>query len=350
MKRLCTPLIIILPLFAFSQSKTYRNLVLEGGGVKGFAYTGAFQVLDSLQILSDIERVGGTSAGAIQATLLATGYTPAEMAQVAANVPLRKFNDGGWLLFGGIKRIRKQFGWYKGEKIAGWIEELIAAKTGNGNITFAGLHAQKEQKGYKDLYITGTDLTWQCLRVFSYENYPDMRIKDAVRISLSIPFYYEAVLMDDNGKVYSRPDPNKKLHVMVDGGVLSNYPLFLFDSAKYVACGVSQTNCWKENPETLGLLLEIPGQIEFNKKQAGNYPFPIHTVRDYFRALYHTIIDKANPDGYGNYALHRTIAINNMNLPGRIRKLPPKVIDKLLENGRAGVRSYFGEGGWGVSN
>src|SRR5689334_6733251 len=132
MKQICTFLIFILPATAaFSQSKTYRNLVLEGGGVKGFAYTGAFEALDSLDILKDIERVGGTSAGAIQAMLLATGYTPAEMAQVAANVPLKKFNDGGWMLWGGLKRIRKQFGWYKGEKIAGWIGELITAKTGN---------------------------------------------------------------------------------------------------------------------------------------------------------------------------------------------------------------------------
>ena len=342
MKRLFTLITVLLPaITSFSQSKQYRNLILEGGGVKGFAYTGAFEVLDSLQILKAVERVGGTSAGAIQATLLATGYTPVEMARVAANVPLKRFNDGGWTLWGGIKRIRHKFGWYKGEKITEWIEQLIAAKTGNGNITFAELHNQRNEKGYKDLYITGTDLTWQCLRVFSYENYPDMRIKDAVRISLSIPLYYEAVLMDDRGKIYSKPDDSTRLHVMVDGGVLSNYPLFLFDSSKYISNDAVEINRSKENPETLGLLLEMPGQIEYNKKQAGNYPFTINTVHDYFRALYHTLIDKANPDGNGYYRLHRTIAIDNMNLPGRVRRLPPKTINALLENGRRGVRSFF---------
>ena len=178
---------------------------MEGAGVKGFAYAGALQVLDSLQLLQGIERVGGTSAGAIQATLLAVGYTPEEMMQVTQQIPLKKFNDGGWFLVSSFRRLHKQFGWFKGDHFLEWMEQLIAAKTGDGNITFAELHQQRFDKGYKDLYITGTDLTWQCLRIFSYEHYPDMRIKDAVRISMSIPIYYKAVLMDDNGKYTCRP-------------------------------------------------------------------------------------------------------------------------------------------------
>ena len=51
----------------------FRNLVFEGGGVKGIAYCCALGVLDERVILSRISRVGGTSAGAINATLLALG-------------------------------------------------------------------------------------------------------------------------------------------------------------------------------------------------------------------------------------------------------------------------------------
>ena len=47
----------------------FRNLIFEGGGVKGIAYIGAMQVLDQRQILKDIRRVGGTSAGVINALL-----------------------------------------------------------------------------------------------------------------------------------------------------------------------------------------------------------------------------------------------------------------------------------------
>ena len=325
----------------FSQAPRYRNLVMEGGGVKGFAYAGALQVLDSMGILKNIQRVAGTSVGAIQGALLAVGYSSGEIIELTAHIPLKQFNDGGWMLAGGISRLNKQFGWYKGKKIAQWVEDLIAAKTGNGHITFAELHRESADKGYKDLYITGTDLTWQTLRVFSYETYPDMRICDAVRISLSIPLYYRAVLMDDNGKVYEKSNDKQLLHVMVDGGVLSNYPLFLFDSSRYIPGNSATVNTYFENPETLGLLMEIPEQIEYNAKQPGIYPFAIYSMSDYLRALYHTLIDKANPEVSKPNSLRRTIAINNMNLSGRVRRMPKKTIMALVENGRAGARRFF---------
>ena len=310
--------------------------------MRGVAYTGVFEILDSLQILSNIERVGGTSAGAIQACLLAVGYTPAEIRTLAANLPLKQFNDGAWFPGSGIKRLRKEFGWYKGENIGRWIEQCIAAKTGNGDISFEELHQQRATKGYKDLYITGTDLTYQCLRVFSHENYPNMRIRDAVRISLSIPLYYKAVLIDDQGTVYDEPQPDKILHVMVDGGALSNYPLFLFDSLKYINPTAEEANAFIENPQTLGLLMEMPEQIEYNKRRSGNYPIPINTMRDYIKALYVTLIDKASPEANKTDSLRRTLSISNLNLSGRVRKLPPATIDALIESGREGGRRFFG--------
>jgi NTE family protein len=334
---------VLITAFGIAQAQTvkYRNLVMEGAGVKGFAYAGAIQVLDSMGILKDIQRVAGTSVGAIQGALLAVGYSADEIIELTSNIPLKRFNDGAWMLAGGISRLRKQFGWYKGEKIANWIEDLIEAKTGNGEITFAELHAQCAEKGYKDLYITGTDLTYQMLRVFSYENYPNMRICDAVRISLSIPLYYRAVLMDDEGKIYDKPDGKQLLHVMVDGGVLSNYPLFLFDSARYINNYTPDAGSFTENPETLGLLMEMPEQIQHNMQQPGIYPFAIYSMHDYLKALYHTLIDKANPEVTHPNSLRRTIAINNLNISGRVRRLPRKTIMALVENGRAGARRFF---------
>jgi NTE family protein len=345
MKKVVLSTILILAFVTgYSQRVRYRNLVMEGAGVKGFAYAGALQVLDSMGILKDIQRVAGTSVGAIQGALLAVGYTSGEIVELTAHIPLKRFNDGGWLLAGGISRLNKQFGWYKGEKIAKWMEDLIAAKTGNGRITFGELHAQSVEKGYKDLYITGTDLTYQMLRVFSYENYPAMCIADAVRISLSIPLYYRAVLMDDSGHIYKKPVNNQLLHVMVDGGVLSNYPVFLFDSARYVNDHSLSSTTPFENPETLGLLMEMPEQIQYNAQQPGVYPFVINSMSDYLRALYHTLIDKANPEVTRPGSVRRTIAIDNLNLSGRVRKLPRKTIAALVENGRAGAIRFFTAG------
>lgn len=219
----------------------YKNLVLEGGGIRGFAYSGAFEVLDSLHILNNIERVGGSSAGAIQATLLSLGYSTQEMTALAATIPLRKFNDG--FLPGGFARMKHRFGFFKGEKITSWIEQLIAAKTGDANITFLQLHYLKNAKHYKDLYIAGTDLTYRCLRIFSYESYPNMRVKDALRISFAIPLYYEPVFIDDAGTV-QRKMAAANIHLMADCFRTTRYRCSTQQSMQMVMTaltGISQT-------------------------------------------------------------------------------------------------------------
>jgi NTE family protein len=147
--------------------------------------------------------------------------------------------------------------------------------------------------------------------------------------------------MDDSGRVYEKRDDRQLLHVMVDGGVLSNYPIYLFDSARYMNDPAAAVKTSFENPETLGLLMEMPEQIQHNMQQPGIYPFAICTMNDYFKALYHTLIDKANPEVTHPNAVRRTIAINNMNLSGRVRKLPNKTIAALVENGREGARRFF---------
>jgi predicted acylesterase/phospholipase RssA len=52
-----------------------RHLALEGGGGKGFAYLGAIQVLEDLGVMSHIDGISGTSAGAITALMLSTHMT-----------------------------------------------------------------------------------------------------------------------------------------------------------------------------------------------------------------------------------------------------------------------------------
>ncbi|MGN6644943.1 MAG: patatin-like phospholipase family protein [Cytophaga sp.] len=326
---------------ATSAQSAYKNIVLEGGGIRGFAYIGAYEVLDSLHILESVERVGGSSAGAIQAALLAVGYTPAEMQEIAKTIPLKKFNDGGWSVIGGTRRLRKQFGWYKGDAFTEWIGELITKKTGSAEITFAELHTQRLSKGYKDLYVTGTDLTYQCLRIFSHEQYPNMSIRDAVRISMSIPLYYKPVLIDDAGKVYAtQASSTKPLHMMVDGGVLSNYPIHMFDSTKYTS-NFDSINAYYSNPQTLGILLERSDQIKYNVENSGVAAMDITKMDQFASALYFTLVDKPNPELSQVSTIKRTISIDNLNLSPRVRKLDPETVNALIASGRAGALSFF---------
>ena len=65
----------------------FRNLVFKGGGVKGVAYIGALKVLEEKGSLGQIERIGGTSAGAINAVLQNYGRLPEE---IQSRLPLKR--------------------------------------------------------------------------------------------------------------------------------------------------------------------------------------------------------------------------------------------------------------------
>lgn len=142
-----------------AQPATYRNLVLEGGGIRGIAYGGALAALEERGILDSMQRVGGTSAGAIQAALLAVGYTPLEITHITFQTPIQKFTDGRWFFLGGFPRVANQFGWYLGDKFRKWLETLIRQKTGIQDLTFAQLHALQGRNRTRDLYVMGTNLT-----------------------------------------------------------------------------------------------------------------------------------------------------------------------------------------------
>ena len=170
-------------------------------------------------MMQHIEKAGGTSAGAIVALTISLGYTGTEIQDLIAGTNFKKFNDGRYFFVGGINRVNKYFGWYRGRKIESWLEEIIHKKTGTADITFEELH----QNGFKDLYITGTCLNKQKLIIFSRETYPTMKVKDAVRISMSIPLYFESVFIDPYGKVVHHPKNKAGLDVMVDGGFTGKF-------------------------------------------------------------------------------------------------------------------------------
>jgi NTE family protein len=93
----------------------FRNLVFEGGGVKGIAYVGAMQVLAQRGVLTDVRRVGGASAGAINALILALGFDPAEQKAILESADFSRFMDDSFFVISDIRRLATEFGWYKGD-------------------------------------------------------------------------------------------------------------------------------------------------------------------------------------------------------------------------------------------
>jgi len=146
----------------------FQNLVFEGGGVKGIAYVGAMEVLKEKGILAGIKRVGGTSAGAINAILVALGYTNKEQLTILKKLDFNNFMDDSWGIVRDSERLIKDFGWYKGDFFHEWISDLIKRKLKNSNATFTDLH----EAGLPDLYLYGTNLSTRFGEVFSYEHTP----------------------------------------------------------------------------------------------------------------------------------------------------------------------------------
>jgi NTE family protein len=322
---------------SISQKTTYRNLVMEGGGIKGIAYGGALLELEKKGILQNITRVAGTSAGAIQACLLSVGYSPKEIIEIVNQTPIETFNDDGFVAKG-TKRLFKEYGWFKGESFLKTMENVIFQRTGNANLTFEELHRLAEATPFRDLYVTGTNLTDQTLVVFSHETYPKMRIADAVRISMSIPLYYKSIWIDEEGTVYEEPSTNKKCSLFVDGGLMLNYPIDIFDKAKYVnSTGEDEIF----NEQTIGLRLEKCIQIDhLMAKKDGAATQNISDLNSYMDALGGLMMRNVNAPNVRD--LERTIYINDNGLSARVRKVPDHEKQMMMTAGQQAVIEFFG--------
>lgn len=114
-------LIFFAMLFAGTLNAQIKNLVFEGAGIRGIAYSGAIKVLEEKNLLQNVERVGGTSAGAITALLISLGYSPDEISGLINSTSFKKFNDGNFLFFGGIHRLKKITAGIEGSDLkTGW--------------------------------------------------------------------------------------------------------------------------------------------------------------------------------------------------------------------------------------
>lgn len=289
-------------------SYNYTNLVFEGGGVKGIAYAGALEVLGERGILADVKNVAGTSAGAITATLVALGYQPAEVKQKVLALNFKDFEDGWDPL-----RLVTKYGLYRGNDLLSWIQEMIAGKAQKGKgATFEDLHLQ----GLPDLYVYSTDLNIFDIKQFSYTDTPKVIVAEAVRASMSIPMFFKAWKFTD-----SIPDD----HIYVDGGVVLNYPLTVFDT-------VTQP----DDPQTLGLYLYDYNDVK--KPSALNYDHPI----EYCKTLFETLLDSQNIDFSVNESIRkRTIMIDDFGILATDFDITPAQEEQLYQSGVKYATEYL---------
>lgn len=324
----------------------FRNLVFEGGGVKGIAYLGALDVLADKGISSEIQRIGGTSAGAINAILLGLGFTAKETKDILWALDFNDFLDDSWGVVRDTDRLLEQFGWYKGDYFRTWISKLIKEKTGNSEATFADIEAMKDKRGFKSLYFMGTNLSTSFSEIFSAEHTPRVCVADAVRISMSIPLFFAA-------KRSSRGD------VYVDGGVLDNYPIKLFDREKYLQSeNFAEPGYYKKindqfkeadrpiskyvyNKETLGFRLDSKEEISVFRDHAEPVHKAIDNFFDYSWALINTVLEAQQNSHLHGDDWARTVYIDTLGVGTTDFDLSDKKKKALVKSGRESATKYL---------
>jgi NTE family protein len=227
----------------------FTNLVFEGGGVKGLAYGGALEVLEQQGILARAERVAGTSAGSITALAVALGYTASEVRAILTNTDFTVFEKGGlW----GPARLVRRFGWFSAGNLKAFARCLVAGRMGgNARATFADL----AQAGKRELVVFVTDLETGKSVELSAAKTPDVELAEAVRLSGSFPVFFAAGELGGS--------------VVVDGGVLRNYPITAFDDRNL-------------NPKTLGFVLLTTDQPPPRR--------PVGNLVEYSKALFEAVL------------------------------------------------------------
>jgi NTE family protein len=232
------------------------DAVFEGGGVKGIAFAGAIAAAEKDAGVEEWVNLAGTSAGSIVSALLVAGYHGAGLQKILADAKYPRFADtgfGGMWLGGLYSAVFRRRGMAPGKYFKEWMNEQLAAsplarELGKTELTFADVRRrdlpprselpditdEKYERATYRLHVITSDVTSGRMAILPDDlpNYEDANGKkfdkdsfpvvDAVRMSMSYPFLFAPVTLHNGGRPY----------YMVDGGLLSNFPIWMFDSPK----------------------------------------------------------------------------------------------------------------------
>lgn len=179
-----------------------RSICLSGGGVTGLAHVGVLRYLEDKKILNTVDTYVGTSIGAVVATLHVIQCTSSEILDL-----LTRIDATTALTFKSCAQFFNCFGIDSGEYFMAHLIDQFMQKHVSPTVTFLQILATFGKR----LIMVGTNLETHQPVYFGPETHGDMRVLDAVRISISIPLILSSV--NYNGAVH------------VDGGLVDNFPM-----------------------------------------------------------------------------------------------------------------------------
>lgn len=318
------------------------DAVFEGGGVKGMGLVGALSVFEERGF--QWQNLAGTSAGSIVATLVAVGYNAAELKKIMTErIDFAELKDAAGI--GKLGRIGPWLsllftqGMYQGDYFLELMRELIREKRGSKPFTFRDLVEPKlpsesqelwERKYKYKLRVIASDISNnsmlalpQDIKTLGMEP-DDLEVAMAVRMSVSFPYFFKPVKFKEVGAA-------QREHWIVDGGMLSNFPVWLFDSPP------GETPSWP----TIGFLLAEP------QSASGSYR-KISSLRSMTKAMVQTM-----SSFYDRKAMEESDKTRVVDIPTGVYSTLDFGLDDagktwLYESGRQAARGFLDAFSWEV--
>lgn len=299
------------------------NAVFQGGGVKAIGLAGA--VAETEKRGFRFHHMAGTSSGSIVAALLAAGYSGMELKEIIQATPFTSFLKKTWIhqirWVGPAVRIFVKKGLYSGEALEEWVRQLLAAK----NIRVFGDLAPGQ------LRIVASDISQGKLMVLpddigQYGIDPKkFSIAKAIRMSTSIPYFFDPVMLRKAPYARQKGEAfHKQFVYVVDGGILSNFPLWLFD---------------KEVEMSQDKKIPVLGYQSVG--QTDHEPHDIKGPISMFQALFSTMMDAHDERYIEEFNQFRTIKIPTVGVQATQFDISREKSDELFESGVQAASKYF---------
>lgn len=309
----------------------HADLVLEGGGVKGIGLVGAYSTLRAAGYRT--HRIAGTSGGAIVGALIAAGMPPDLMEKTMKELDYNAFEDEGFLdhlgLVGQGASVLFEKGIYEGEYLRSWLDELL---TDLGKATFGDLRIDDPggslppERSYRLVVLTSDVSRGRLVRLpWDYPLYgldpEEQRVADAVRASMSIPIFFEPVRLP-----YVTQDGKERKSYLVDGAMLSNFPIEIFD----------RTDGKPPRWPTFGLKLSARPTASADEK------FEVHGIFTLVKAMVGTMMNFHDQMHIDDPAvLARTIFIDMFGVKATDFDIDERTQVALFQNGRAAASKFL---------
>lgn len=212
----------------------FADAVFEGGGVKGTAFLGALRCFSDVGV--QWKRVAGTSAGAITAALVVADFPIDALERVIGQLdyeaqilsqktsrfifngsPADDLSNPQWMI-PNLLAVR-ELGQYSTEPFKQWLAGVLSDRHIH---TFQDVIRQGQGRALK---VVISDISLGKMIVLPddlHQVYPSLvrnavefEVAEAVRLSMSIPFFFTPGTLAES--------------TIVDGGILSNFPIWIYD-------------------------------------------------------------------------------------------------------------------------